>query len=280
MLRVLSLNCNRGSCHGERISSIVSKANADILCFQEFNHRVVEYLAELNLEQNYIFISPPQSQGWSGNVIYSKFPVVKTLFLSLQGKSRVTLVVRILFRTGKEIDIACVHLDPGRENHLIRNVQFNTLLSSFSQTQVPIILIGDFNLSFDEVVPWPPLSWKGHELLPTYTDKNPCVRSKGKFVHPFDRCLYRNLNRNFKLNNVETVGVDFPGSDHYGLLVDFQIEDSQFQINPKDNYWIYLSGNKLQQLIDPIHNKQIYNDNVLIVGVNQQLLPHAYQLDL
>ena len=274
MLRVLSLNCNRGSCNGERIASIVNKANADVICFQEFNHRVIEYLVPLNLEQDYIFINPPQSQGWSGNVIYSKFPILKTQFIPLQGKSRLTIVVKILFRKGKEIDIVCLHLDPGRENTTIRNIQLNTLLSNFNQGQSSTILIGDFNLSFDEIMPWPPSGWNGHELLPTYTNQNPCVHSKRKFVHPFDRCLYRNLI----LSDVETVGVDLPGSDHYGLLVEFQNGNDKIQINPEDNYLIYLSGRKLQQLSDPVHFKS--NDNLWVVGVNQQWLSCAHGLNI
>jgi endonuclease/exonuclease/phosphatase family metal-dependent hydrolase len=231
MLRVLSLNCNKGNCNGQYLGSLILEANADVICLQEFNHKVAEYLVPFKLEETYIFINSPESQGWSANVIYTKVPIVKTSFLKVEGKSRLTVVVEILIGGNKTINIACVHLDPGRKNHESRNIQFNYLLSNFNESKIPVILIGDFNLAFDETLPWPPIGWSGSQLFPTYTNQNPCVKSKRTFDYPFDRCLYKGLT----LNNITTIGMNTPVSDHYGLLVDFNVVNK----NPLNNCLIY-----------------------------------------
>lgn len=84
----------------------------------------------------------------------------KTTFLEVEGKSRITPIVRILIGT-KKIDIVCIHLDSGRESYLTRKIQLDTLLSHFNRTEnpkgsskIPTILIGDFNLVSNEIVPW------------------------------------------------------------------------------------------------------------------------------
>lgn len=61
MLKVLSLNCNKENCNGKFIVSLITEADADIICLQEFNHKVSEYLDPLKLEEKYIFISPPKN---------------------------------------------------------------------------------------------------------------------------------------------------------------------------------------------------------------------------
>ena len=70
---------------------------------------------------------------------------------------------------------------------------------------------------------WPLIGWNTAPLLPTFSSTNPCNTSPGKFAHPFDRSLYRNIS----LMNTKVVGVENVASDHYGLLTTFQLATIQ-----------------------------------------------------
>lgn len=213
MFRVISYNCNKGLCSGS-IGNIITEANADIICLQEFNQVVAEHLIPYNLQDSYIFITSPLTQGWSSNVIYSRFPIIKSSILQLSGKSRQTQIVTVS-TPNAHITIACIHLDAGRDNIETRAVQYMTLLDQLSDAH---IIIGDYNMVSNEV-PWPPIGWNGTELVPTFVSINPCVKSSAIFAYPFDRCLYQGL----VLKEFGIIGAVKPASDHYGIALTFTI---------------------------------------------------------
>ena len=244
MLSVLSFNCNKGNCNIDNIGSILHNSNADIICLQEFNQKVAVALQPYKLEENYVFITAPYNQGWSGNVIYSRFPVIKTNYFSLEGKSRLSILARILVNN-RNIDIVCIHFDPGRNNIDIRNRQFNSLIGNFLDSDIPTIIIGDYNMDISEPIDgWPPTQWNSPPLFSTYSSNNFCNSSPKRFDHPFDRCLYRGVI----LTDTKIVGIENIGSDHYGLLVIFTVGHYS---QPRSLPQIYIpcpTINKLPQL--------------------------------
>jgi endonuclease/exonuclease/phosphatase family metal-dependent hydrolase len=219
MFSVLTFNCDKGNCNIDNIGPILRDSNADVICLQEFNQKVAIALLPYKLEEQYVFITAPLNQGWSSNVIYSRFPVIKSNNYTVEGKSRLSILARVLV-ANNPVDIVCVHLDPGRSNVDIRARQFTSLLSNFPESSIPTIITGDYNMDITEPRSgWPVPNWNSPPLLPTFSSTNACNTSPGKFAHPFDRCLYRNIT----LLNTKVVGTENVGSDHYGLLTTFQI---------------------------------------------------------
>jgi len=244
MLSVLSFNCNKGNCNVDNIGPLLINSNADIICLQEFNQKVAISLQPYKLEEKYVYITAPFNQGWSSNVIYSRFPVIKSNYFPLEGKSRLSILARILVNNNI-LDIVCVHFDPGRNNIDIRNRQFTSLLNTFFSSSIPTIIIGDYNMDISEPNDgWPPNQWNSPPLFSTYSSYNLCNSSPGRFDHPFDRCLYRGV----VLTDTKIIGMETIGSDHYGLLVSFTIGNI---IQPKSLPQIQIpcpSFNKLPQL--------------------------------
>src|SRR5687767_14578268 len=111
MLSVLTFNCNKGNCNVQNIGRILLESNADVICLQEFNDKVANSLIEYKLENSYVFITAPMNQGWFSTVIYSRFPVVKSNYLTLKGKSRRNIQVTLLVN-GQFVDVVSIHLDP------------------------------------------------------------------------------------------------------------------------------------------------------------------------
>ena len=64
---------NKGNCklvpnRTSYLGDIISRINADVICLQEYSQGVAQQLAPYKLEDSYIFITHPVSQGWSGQV--------------------------------------------------------------------------------------------------------------------------------------------------------------------------------------------------------------------
>jgi endonuclease/exonuclease/phosphatase family metal-dependent hydrolase len=220
MLSVLTFNCNKGNCNIQNIGKILVDSNADVICLQEFNDKVANSLKQYKLENSYVFITSPMNQGWSSNVIYSRFPVIKSKFYDIKGKARQNIHVTVLVNN-QNVDVVSVHLESGRSNTIIRNEQYTTLLQSVScnMNNKPIIVTGDFNMSVNETLPWPPINWNSAPILNTFNSENPCTTSYSTFHHPFDRCIYQNLT----LLETRVIGIQPVGSDHYGLVNIFKL---------------------------------------------------------
>lgn len=259
-IKILSYNCNKGNCKFGEIGDIIKTVNADIICLQEYGQIVAQHLESYKLEDSYVFITSPIYQGWSGNVIYSKLPIIKSRFLELEGKARKTPVITVETLNGN-LTIACIHLDPGRNanNMNIRETQYKSLLKKLHNID---IIIGDFNMSVNEI-PWPPEGWSGTKLIPTYTSDNICNNSTIKFGHPFDRCLYKNLI----IENFELVGVNNPASDHYGIEITFKFPI----IQKKNNYYILMDDRLLKLLSNRLNG-------AWIVGVDKTWLDKPVKL--
>ncbi|CAH6419047.1 Hypothetical protein HVR_LOCUS239 [uncultured virus] len=114
-LRILSYNCDKGNCKlapgkVSYIGNIITQANADIVCLQEYSQTVAQQLLPYRLEESYIFITSPINQGWSENIIYSKLPILKSWFVEMDGKNRKSPIITVQTSNGP-ITIACIHLD-------------------------------------------------------------------------------------------------------------------------------------------------------------------------
>ena len=220
MFSVLTFNCNKGNCNVKNIGRILIDSNADVICLQEFNEKVATSLIQYNMENSYVFITSPTSQGWSSTVIYSRFPVVKSKYFDIKGKARKNIQVTLSVNN-QSINVMTVHLDPGRSNTAIRMEQYMSVLQNVTNNKDnnPTIVTGDFNLSLNEIVAWPPKNWNSAPLLNTFSSENPCITSPSTFHHPFDRCIYQDLT----LIETRVIGIQPIGSDHYGLLNIFKL---------------------------------------------------------
>lgn len=159
MLSVLTFNCDKGNCNIGNIGPLLRDCNADVICLQEFNQKVATALLSYKLEDQYVFVTAPLNQGWSSNVIYSRLPVVKSSYYAVEGKSRLSILARVLFQN-EPVDIVCIHLDPGRSNVDIRARQFTALMGNFSSPAIPIIITGDYNMDATEPrTGWPLIGW-------------------------------------------------------------------------------------------------------------------------
>lgn len=219
MFSILSLNCNQGKCGVENISEFLHTCNADIICLQEFSQNIAQSLELYNFYEKYIFVTSPVHQGWSENVIFSKFPIVNTKSYEQEGKKRRSIHITFLYQR-IEIVCVCIHLEPGRQNYEMRRRQLLNILENVDH-RMPVIIIGDYNMETNEGrYKWPLYGWESPRLLATYSSDNRCVFSKKfRFNHTFDRCLYK--NNYLYLHEAKILPLDI--SDHYPLIVKFSL---------------------------------------------------------
>ena len=240
-----------------QIINKVREQNPDILCCQEFHgfktgvtrQKCIELFAE-GISFPYVYYNKKDNYG--GNVIFSKYPIVKVsedtgfgqentygVMVSVnageKGQFYVANVHLLSYNiTDSEIDILTSPNDPNNLDTVGKTVlhklsdafqrrsdELQSVLTGMPSVDAPIIMCGDFNE--------PPLSYNyrqlqkagfidtftkvGHGIKPTYAGKLPLLRID--YIWANDKVTPLNFNR-----------CRFKGSDHYPILLDFTVENT------------------------------------------------------
>ncbi len=178
-VRMFDLYNWTGKNAGDSIFNIIKKENADIICLQEFYssdiHNYQDRIIKFQQTKCY-FISSKNKTGYSGNAIFSKYPVASRSFVDLGNTKQKCIYADIVKKRDTiriySIHLASIHLDDNDydfidkinknskdeningvkgigskllEAYKIRARETETLASHIASSPYPVIICGDFN---------------------------------------------------------------------------------------------------------------------------------------
>lgn len=242
-MSVISYNFCGGKYNNGTFCRLMKKIKPSVICLQEANTKIVSDIR--NKIGNYTMIQSPGKQGFSSNftMIDNQYVIKGIDGIDISDVEREALKISVKI-DNTHLDIINVHLKSGRDCTSVREKQIKEILKVGDKSG-KCLIIGDWNLSKDEVK-WPPKNnWKSPLLYPTFrSDNKRIINNNRKFNHAFDRLLYSGV----KISDV-CVYDGSDNSDHDILCVSInrekypiQVKDSKIkQIEPYD---IVSSGNK------------------------------------
>jgi len=139
------------------IAAVIKKADPDLVALQEVDVQTTrsgtdvheaEQLAALTGMHCYFFKSIDVYDGAYGNAILSKYPIVHAeghllpMEPGLGGERRSVAVIKVEPVPGKTVLFASTHLDLKKPH---REIQAAKLVDLFKNSEIPVILCGDFN---------------------------------------------------------------------------------------------------------------------------------------
>ena len=218
--RAMLINLRTSNNKYKKTINAIKKYNPDFLIVEELN---TQWLGQLsNLTNNYpYYITAPQEDNF-GMAFYSKIPPEK-LEVKYIGMIGLPSVAGQFNFGGNLLTIIGTHPVPpiGNDYFKYRNEQLAAIPNFLKNYDTPILLLGDLNFTpwsyyFKLLIKKSALidSSKGKGVQPTW----PTMFFP--FLIPIDHCLH---SQNIIITD-KIVG-DNIGSDHYPLVIDFQIKN-------------------------------------------------------
>lgn len=151
-ITVLSYNILAINRNLEAVADVILEADADIIAIQEA-HIDFQTYAETNLIERYPYIVSQQAPTFSraeGRMILSKYPITSAHIEA--GYARTILYLRAEIEIADEtIAVYNVHLHPPTPHWVFsterRHGDLEVLLSDAANDSLPVLLVGDFNMS-------------------------------------------------------------------------------------------------------------------------------------
>lgn len=216
-LRVMLLNVNTRTGDPNRVRSVVSDADPDILVLEEVDN---DWITDLEwLDASYPFSVARPRQDNFGIVLFSKLPLEETEVVYI-GDVGVPSIVATARMPHTKLRVLATHPLPpvGPAYSRRRNKQL-ARIPEYVRSPHPVVLLGDLN-----VTPWNTHfrrlldrsglrdSAKGYGVQPTWPNVISLLRI------PIDHCLHSD-----GLVVVDRMVGENTGSDHYPLIVDFVV---------------------------------------------------------
>lgn len=216
-MRAMLLNVNKRLGNAERVKRVIREANPDILVLEEISSRWMSDLASLTDSHPHRLTRPREDNFGIG--LFSKFPLVESEVAYI-GSAEVPSILATISTGQTNLRVIATHPPPpsGADYSRRRNEQLNQL-PDYAQSSLPLILLGDLNMTpwsyhFRRLLARTGLqdSARGYGVQPTWPNHNPILRI------PIDHCLHSS-----DITVVDRrIGADV-SSDHYPLIVDFVI---------------------------------------------------------
>jgi len=236
---------------GDSIFDVIKKGNADVICLQEFYSRKgFNYQTKIINAQhtkNYV-ISSENKTGYSGNVIFSKYPVISSGFVDV-GKSKQKCIYADIVKKRDtvriySIHLASIHLDSDdydfmekiNENSKDENIEgvkgigyklleayktrageVEVLVPHIASSPYPVIVCGDFN---DTPVSYTYRNIKG-DLKDAFLESGIGIGhtyAKGLPLFRIDYILY---DKKMTSKSYKRIKKDF--SDHYPVYCEIEL---------------------------------------------------------
>ena len=218
-LKVLSYNVLWNNKQYEKAIALVNQEQPDVAVFLEAQQPWREALTALKDDFPYYVESPKQEIA-----VYSKLPLTNTE-VDLYGTYRGSVVFDL--QTGDRwVKFVATHAYPqlyyGHEGWEIRNEHLEVGIAKYANSQQPVVVVGDLNVSM-----WSPFyrsmisksglhdARQGFGILPTQSVIAPRFAAASA---PIDHCL---VSRDVRVQNFQT-GQDI-GSDHLPIIADLLI---------------------------------------------------------
>ena len=220
-LRALLANVHSDNRDHKQIRWVIAETNPDVIVLLEATPWLIEQLADL-ADRYPHRIAEPQ-EGNFGIALFSRLPLRNAAVISL-GPAGLPSLTAELETDGRWFTLLGTHPPPpiGAAMTADRNAQLADLARLARQTRQPLLALGDFNLS-----PWSP--WFAQLL----TDSGLHDSAAGRGLQPswpvgwpplwipIDHVLYSD---GIQIRR-RVIGPDL-GSDHYPVIVDFQVAGS------------------------------------------------------
>lgn len=151
-LKVMSFNVLAGNSEYESVNTLIRETDPDVITFLEYAdnwHAALDGLSE----QYPYYIRHPRWHGF-GIAMYSKFPLSDSEMLQLtKDRTDIPFLVANVNFGGQTLRLAALHvLSPTNRYRMeLRNRQFSEVADYLSRSEVPTVVMGDFNCT-----PWSP----------------------------------------------------------------------------------------------------------------------------
>jgi endonuclease/exonuclease/phosphatase (EEP) superfamily protein YafD len=223
-LRALLANVNAENRDSERLQRLIATSDPDIILLLEATPWLLDRLR--NLGQRYPHgMSEPRDDPF-GIALFSRYPLTQSRIVHLGDAASPPAIVATMAATARTrpFTLIGVHPWPPVSAGLAegRNEQLRALASQVRQSSLPLLVLGDLNIS-----PWSPWfarlladsglrdSRGGHGLQPSWP------AGWWPLWIPIDHALF---SEGIQIQHRE-IGPAI-GSDHYPVIVDFQISGS------------------------------------------------------
>lgn len=218
IVRALLANVNVDNRDDERIRHAIIDFNPDLVVLLEVTPWLLDQLRDLNKHYPY-WIAEPRDDPF-GIAILSRYPFSSVHIFHL-GTARLPVIVAVITATERPFTLIGVHLWPPINTEFAqgRNAQLHELAHLAHQSQPPLLVLGDLNMS-----PWSP--WFARLL----TDSNLHNSLRGRGIQPswpvgwpllwtpLDHILFSNGIHLLRRETGPAIG-----SDHYPVIVEFQV---------------------------------------------------------
>ena len=250
-VRMFDLYNWTGQNSGDSMLSIIKNENADVICLQEFysrkgfdfQNKIINFLRI----KNYI-ISSKNMTGYSGNAVFSKYPVISSGFVDVGESKQKCIYADIVKKRDTvriySIHLASIHLDDndykfmkninknGKDKNIegvkgigtklldaykIRAREVETLVPHIEASPYPVIVCGDFN---DTPVSYTYRSIKGN-LKDAFLESGIGIGhtyAKGLPLFRIDYILY---DKKMSSKSFKRIKKDF--SDHYSVCCEIEL---------------------------------------------------------
>lgn len=217
-LRAMLINVNTAAGSPDRVRRAILEADPDILVLEEISAGWVAGLTWLTNSHPYSCVRPREDNFGIG--LFSKRPFAESKMEYIGHAGVPTVLATIDTAQGPLRVIATHPLPPAGPGYSWRRNDQIEQLADYARSSVPLILLGDLN-----VTPWNYYfrrllkrggivdSAKGYGVQPTWPSHNPLL------LIPLDHCLH---SPDISIIHRE-IGPSV-GSDHYPLIVDFLME--------------------------------------------------------
>jgi len=221
IVRVMLLNVNNRGGDPERVGDMVVAVDPDILVLQEISARWLSALEGLKHTYPYTLTRPREDNFGIG--LFSKLPIAEGEIVYI-GSIEVPSILATLRAEDTDLRIIATHPMPpiGGKLSRSRNEQLD-LLPAYTQSNLPILLLGDLNVTpwnyhFRRLLARSGLrdSVQGYGVQPTWPNFSSFLRI------PLDHCLH---SEDIVIVD-RKIGEDV-ASDHFPLIVDFVITTEQ-----------------------------------------------------
>ncbi len=250
-VRLFDLYNWTGKKSGEKIFKIIKNENPDILCIQEFfsrkNFNYQDKIISALHIKNYL-ISSKNKSGYSGNAIFSKYPVISSGFVDVGSSKQKCIYADIVkqrdtFRV-YGIHLASIHLNDDDYNFMknigennqdknlqgvkgignkllnayqIRAKEVNTLAPHIASSPYPVIVCGDFN---DTPVSYTYRNIKGN-LKDAFIECGSGIGHTYAEGLPFFRIDYIFHDKKMKSKSYKRIKKNY--SDHYPVCCEIEL---------------------------------------------------------
>ena len=238
----------------EFIVKYLSESNADIICLQEVNESIVDYIREREEFKNYEITTTDLK---INNIMFLTRQKINNISLINLNSSKQALKIVLNDQNDNEVQFIGIHLTSDHQSKADekRKIQLDVILKNIDK-RLPAIIIGDFNITDDNI---PQLEGfidvtdnnKKESTYDPHANQLAKENTNSNLAKRYDRIYF---NKNCDVINF-IVRCDILFSDHYPIECSLQLSDKN-----NDDQSRFVGDNKNTSLMLIIKNDD-NNDN-------------------